>query len=399
MKLVKQQQEEKKKKKSARATAAERLEAADNKQAKAKKRRQAIESESSSESEGEAEVYNDDDANYESNDKEGGDTSAAQDKGGAEEEEEEEGWPTGTLVWGKVGTYPYWPGQIESVDEVTDDKTRKFFKKQYKTKKALAEHKAQLVSFFQSNDMAWVRSDRLAAFHQASSGSLPAPDHGKKSKQSAELLEAVELAKQALIADHSSPSPTKQQQQQSAFSPPQTASSVAPPAKKKAKTAAAQSTDATSTTASAAAESAGAGGGDTEVAELKRRYKALKGKNPKGKSSNDVDWIRARIADMESEQQQEGPRAARWAAAAAAVTATGQPRYQQSIYRGVTWDGQHWRAAAPIDYTGGNDSHQGSLQVAYHNQKTSKLGPTTTAVATPSPFLGYFDDEVDAAIR
>jgi len=148
------------------------------------------------------------------------------------------------------------------------------------------------------------------------------------------------------------------------------------------------------------AESAGAGGGDTEVAELKRRYKALKGKNPKGKSSNDVDWIRARIADMESEQQQEGPRAARWAAAAAAaVTATGQPRYQQSIYRGVTWDGQHWRAAAPIDYTGGNYSHQGSLQAAYHNQKTSKLGPAAAAVATPSPFLGYFDDEVDAAIR
>ena len=50
------------------------------------------------------------------------------------------------------------------------------------------------------------------------------------------------------------------------------------------------------------AESAGAGGGDTEVAELKRRYKALKGTNPKGPSNNDVDWIRARIADMESEQ-------------------------------------------------------------------------------------------------
>jgi hypothetical protein len=88
-----------------------------------------------------------------------------------------------------VGSYPYWPGYIETLDAVVDPKTRGTLLRGRK-KKGLET--AELVIFYQSSDLSWVKPDKLRPFHSPTAGLIPPPDAGKS--RTPDLLQAIQEA-------------------------------------------------------------------------------------------------------------------------------------------------------------------------------------------------------------
>merc|ERR1711924_426690 len=96
------------------------------------------------------------------------------------------GFALGELVWGKFTGYPWWPGQVISLQQVSDLQTRKELAES--RGKQLGKKEGCLVHFFGDDNNAWMVASKIQRF------AAHYKDNCSPSKQTSEFKKGLQHA-------------------------------------------------------------------------------------------------------------------------------------------------------------------------------------------------------------